>query len=130
MDKFDFIDRIIALYPHTIKDRDAQYDTYKRALKTDNIDYEKLMDIFSCEYKETYPPPAAYLRELSLKCYKNKTNDKEEQKKWLNVKVYNPILKTITNTDRFPIGTSKEQMIKTYKKMFPNTNGWQIVEVS
>ena len=73
MDRFDFIDRIIALYPHAIKDREVQYDIYKRALTAKNIDFEKLMDRYSSEYKDSFPPPAAWLKEQSLKCLKPET---------------------------------------------------------
>ena len=126
MDKFDFINRIIALYPHAITDRDAQYDTYNRALNN-KIDFEKLMDLFAQEYNDSFPPPAATLREMSQRCLKEETITSQT---WLHVKVFNPIYNCVTNTDCFPAGTSEEKILATYKKMFPNTEGWRIVEVS
>ena len=125
MDKFDFINRIIALYPHAITDKTAQYDTYSRVL-TNKVDYEKLLDIFAGEYKDNFPPPAAILKEMSKRCLKQ---EDVQAQKWLNVKVYNPIYKCVTNSDCFPAGTTTEQMINAYKKLFPNTDGWKIVEV-
>ena len=127
MDRHDFINRIIALYPHTIKDWEAQYDTYKRALKKSlNVDYDKLMDLFSEEYKDSFPPAPGLIAEMALRCLRQ---EGIEPQKWLHVKVFNPLYNTVTNTDCFPAGTTEEQMLNAYKKMFPNTQGWRIVEV-
>lgn len=125
MDKFDFINRIIALYPHAITDRDAQYDTYNRVLNK-RIDFEQLMDIFANEYKDSFPPPAAKLKEMAQRCVQDEITTAQ---KWLYVKVYNPIYDRISSKDCFPAGTTEEQMLKTYKKMFPGTDGWKIIEV-
>lgn len=127
MDRADFISRIISLYPHTIKDQNAQFDTYRRALKkTLDVDYEQLMDLFSQEYKEGFPPAPGLLTEMAQHCIKQEA---KEESKWLHVKVFNPLYNAVTNTDCFPAGTTEQQMIATYKKMFPNTEGWKIVEV-
>ena len=128
MDRSDFITQIIALYPHAIKDFNAQFDTYKRALKiSKNVDYEQLMDLFSEEYKDAFPPPPGILAEMANKCIKE---DVKSVQQWLHVKVFNPLYNCITNNDCFPAGTTEEQMLKTYKKMFPNTDGWKIIEVN
>lgn len=126
MDKFDFINRIIALYPHAITDKQAQYDTYNRALNKNKIDFEKLMDVFAEEYKDSFPPPAAVLKDMAQKCLKEEI---ESGKTFQEVKVYDPIHNCIRLKDVFPKGTSKERMIKTYEKMFPGSSGWQIIEV-
>lgn len=77
MDKFDFINRIVALYPHAIKDQEAQYDTYKRALPiSEKVDYEEVYNIFCTEHKDSFPPPPALIKEWATRCiradYKNK----------------------------------------------------------
>lgn len=127
MDKFTFINRIIALYPHAITNKEAQFDIYNRVLPSnDKADYEQLMDIFAEEYKDTFPPPAALLKEMAQRCLKQETITAS---KWIHVKVYNPIYKAITNNDVFPAGTSEEKIIATYKKMFPGSDGWQLIEV-
>lgn len=127
MDRTDFISQIIALYPHAIKDFNAQFDTYKRAIKASlDIDYDLLMDIFSQEYKDGFPPPPGVLSEMANRCIRQEA---KEASKWLHVKVFNPIYNTVTHGDCFPSGTTEAQMIKTYEKMFPNTQGWKIVEV-
>ena len=128
MDRHNFISRIITMYPHIIKDDgvSSYYDLYKRAFGGKDIDFEKLFDVFATEYKEKYPPTGAYLSELSLRCLKEKI---ETSQKWIHVKIYNPILKAVVNTDCFPAGTSEEKMIKTYENMFPGVVGWEIVEV-
>lgn len=125
MDKFDFINRIIALYPHAITDKSAQYDTYARALSANKIDFEQLMDIFANEYKDGFPPPAATLKEMSARCIKQEAITAQ---KWLHVKVFNPLYNCITNNDCFPAGTTQEQMLNTYKKRFGG-DGWKIIEV-
>lgn len=125
MDKFDFINRIISLYPHAIKDGKAQYDLYDRVLSKSKIDYEKLMDIFANEYSDSFPPPGAVLKEMATRCIKQ---DVVQSAKLLHVRVYNPFLKRVINTDCFPAGTTEEQMLATYKKRFGG-EGWRIEEV-
>lgn len=124
MDKFDFINRIIALYPHAITDKQAQYDTYARALNN-NTDFEQLLDIYATEYKDGFPPPAAVLKEMAARCIKEEIVSAQ---KWLHVKIKTPS-GNIRNTDCFPSGTTKDQIIKTYEKMF-NCTGWQVIEVN
>lgn len=127
MDKFDFINRIIALYPHAIKDHEAQYDTYKRALPvSDKVDYEEVYNIFCTEHKDNFPPPPALIKEWASRCIKT---DYQPENKWIHVKIFNPIYNCVTNTDCFPAGTSETAILNAYKKMFPNTDGWRIVEV-
>ena len=71
LDKFDFINRIISMYPNAIKNEgyDAYYDSYKRVL-SNKIDFEKLFDIFCLEHNTNYPPTAAWLKEKSILCLK------------------------------------------------------------
>ena len=126
MDKIDFINRIIALYPHSIVDKQAQFDTYNRALSKNKVDFDRLMDLYAEEYKDSFPPPAAILKEMSDRCLKEEA---KTASKYVHVKVFNPIYNTVTNTDCFPAGTSEQAMLNAYKKMFPNTEGWRIVEV-
>lgn len=121
MDKFDFINRIISLYPHAIKDGKAQYDLYDRVL-SNKIDYEKLMDIFANEYRESFPPPGAVLKELAARCIKE---DVVQADKWIHVKIFNPIYNRVINTDCFPAGTSEQAIINTYKKRFGG-EGWRV----
>lgn len=125
MDKFDFINWLISLYPHAIKDSKAQYDLYSRVL-SNKIDFEKLMDIFANEYSESFPPPGAILKEMASRCIKEEVAKSD---KWIHVKIFNPIYNCVTNTDCFPAGTSESAILNAYKKMFPNTDGWRIVEV-
>lgn len=126
MDKIDFINRIIALYPHSIVDKQAQFDTYNRALSKNKVDFDRLMDLYAEEYKDSFPPPAAILKEMSDRCLKEEIKTAQ---KYIHVKVFNPIYNAVTNTDCFPAGTSEQAMLNAYKKMFPNTEGWRIVEV-
>lgn len=126
MDKIDFIRRIINLYPHAIKDFEAQFDTYNRALKTnESVDYEKLYDLFCAEYKDSFPPPPGLLNEWAKDCYKQGT---KTSSKWIQVNIYNPIYKCEQSTDCFPAGTSEQAILNYYKKRFGG-EGWRIVEV-
>ena len=126
MDKIDFINRIIALYPHSIVDKHAQFDTYNRALSKNKVDFDRLMDLYAEEYKDSFPPPAAILKEMADRCLKEEV---QTAQKYIHVKVFNPIYNAVTNTDCFPAGTSEQAILNAYKKMFPNTEGWRIVEV-
>lgn len=80
MDKLDFIDKIISLYPHAIRDRETQYDAYKRALSATNIDFERLYDVYCRTYSDAFPPPPAWLHEQSLKCRKAQELGHQEMK--------------------------------------------------
>ena len=128
MDRHNFISKIISMYPHYIKDSgiDTYYELYKRSLGGKKVDYEKLFDVFSNEYREKSPPTGAYISEIASKCLKEEV---QTAQKYIHVKVFNPIYNAVTNTDCFPSGTSEQAMLNAYKKMFPNTEGWRIVEV-
>lgn len=126
MDKHDFITRIISLYPHAVKDHNAQYEVYKHALpKSERVDYDQVFEIFCTEHKDSFPPPPGLVSEWARRCIKAESSFG----KWVNVRVFNPIYKTVVNTDCFPAGTTEAQMLSFYKKRFPNTDGWRIVEV-
>lgn len=125
MDKFDFINWLISLYPHAIKDGKAQYDLYNRVL-SNKVDYDKLADIFSNEYADSFPPPGALIKEMASRCLKEEI---VESDKWIHVKIYNPHLKTVVNTDCFPAGTSESAILNTYKKRFGG-DGWKIMELN
>lgn len=126
MDKFDFITRIIKLYPHAVKDYDAQYDTYNRSLSADlKVDYDKVFDIYCTEYSDSFPPPPGLINEWATRCIKK---DYNPVSKWVHVKIYNPILKGVTNTDCAPADWSEEKILKWYKKRF-NCDGWRIEEI-
>jgi hypothetical protein len=126
VDKIDFINRIISLYPHAIKDHETQFDTYNRALPaTQRADYEEAYNLFCVEYKDSFPPAPGVLRELALKCLKQEAT---QAQKWIHVKIYNPILKAVINTDCFPAGTSENTILNTYKHHFGG-EGWKIIEV-
>ena len=125
MDKFDFINWLISLYPHAIKDSKAQYDLYDRALNKNKIDFNKLADIFSNEYADSFPPAGAVIKEMASRCLKEEV---AQASKWIHVKVYNPIYKTVVNTDCFPAGTTEAQMLHFYQKRFGG-EGWRIEEL-
>lgn len=125
MDKFDFINWLISLYPHAIKDSKAQYDLYDRVLNKDKIDFNKLADIFSNEYADSFPPAGAVIKEMANRCLKEEA---VQAAKWIHVKVYNPIYKAVINTDCFPAGTTEAQMLHYYKKRFGG-EGWRIEEL-
>lgn len=126
MDKFDFINWLISLYPHAIKDSKAQYDLYDRVLNKNKIDFNKLADIFSNEYADSFPPAGAVIKEMASRCLKEEA---VQASKWVHVKIYNPHLKAVINTDCFPAGTSESAILNTYKKRFGG-EGWQIMELN
>lgn len=126
MDKIDFINRVISLYPHAIKDHEAQFDTYNRALPTaQRVDYEQAYNLFCTSYKDSFPPAPGILRDFALSCLKA---EEITGSKWLHVKVFNPIYNAVTDWDCFPAGTSENTILNTYKKRFGG-EGWRLIEV-
>lgn len=130
MDKFDFINWLISLYPHAIKDSKAQYDLYDRVLNKNKIDFDKLADIFSNEYSDSFPPPGAVLKEFASRCIKE---DVIQADKWIHVKMKTPPdfgkkYGNGGNIDVFPSGWSDEKIVNYYQKRFDG-EGWKILEV-
>ena len=129
MIKEEFIDKVLSRFAYyTEKDtQGALKDTYDRVL-TKKIDYSNLWDKFCNEYASKTPPTGIELKNMARTCYLEE--EKEAPiKRWLHVKVFNPIYKQITNTDCFPIGTTQEKILKTYEKKF-NCSGWEIIEIN
>ena len=128
LDKFEFINNLIAKFSHYIQGEQAQkvsYDAYSRVL-TKKIDYEKLWDLVCNEYAFKTPPTGVELKGLAKKCILE--DFKNEASKWQHVTVYDPILKVKKSTDCFPIGTPIDKMLATYEKRY-KVKGWQILEV-
>ena len=125
----EFIDKIFNRYKCTAPDLDDKKEEYTSVLisKCDKVDFQKLLDMIAREHESDFIPSASKVLEWSVRCYK--TSFKKTEKQWLHVKVFNPIYNCVTNNDCFPAGTTEEQMLKVYQKMFPNTQGWRIVEV-
>ena len=126
MDKIDFINRIISLYPHAIKDYEAQFETYKKSLPiNEKVDYNEVYEIYCKEHKDNYPPAPGKISEWAMRCIQK---DYNPCAKWIHVKIFNPIYKAVVNTDCFPAGTSEEAILNTYKKRFGG-EGWRIEEM-
>lgn len=128
IDKFEFINNLIAKFSHYIQGEEAQkvaYDSYSRVL-TRKIDYDKLWDLFCNEYAFKTPPTGVELKNLAKQCYlqdfENTTSN------WLHVKVLDPRFNEVRNLDCFPKETTQAQMIATYEKIF-GCKGWQILEI-
>lgn len=124
-----FLNRLTEYYNASFgngNDKELWKSITLEAIYNPNIDYDKLFKQLIREaYNGNFIPDVKQILEASKSCYKD-----SRSKKWLHVKVFNPLYNRITNGDCFPSGTTEEQMIKTYKKMFPNTEGWRIVEVN
>ena len=126
----EFIDKLFNRYKCTAPDIADKKDEYTSVLitKSEKVNFQKLLDLIAREHESDFIPNASKILEWSCRCYK--TAFKKTENQWQHVKVYNPIYNTVINTDCFPAGITAEQIINTYKKMFPNTDGWQIAEVN
>ena len=127
MNKHDFIEKVLSRFAY-YTEKDTQgvfYDAYSRVL-TKKTDYEKLWDLFCNEYKDKTPPTGVQLKEYAKQCYL--ASEMKNASKWIHVKVYNPVYKTVTSIDCFPIGTAEEQIIKTYEAQF-KCKGFKIIEL-
>ena len=125
----EFIDKIFNRYKCTAPDLTDKKDEYTSVLitKSGKVDFQKLLDLIAREHESDFIPSASKVLEWSCRCYK--TAFKKTESQWLHVKVFNPLYNAVTKTDCFPAGTTEQQMIKTYERMFPNTDGWKIIEV-
>ena len=123
-----FLNRLTEYYGASFKnesDKELWKSITLESIYNPNIDYDKLFKtLVKRAYNGNFIPDVKQINEAAIECYKQ-TNEP----KWLHVKVYNPIYNAVTNTDCFLSGTTEEQMLKWYKKRFPNTEGWRIVEV-
>lgn len=123
-----FLNRLTEYYNASFSngnDKELWKSVTLEAIYNPNIDYDKLFKVLIKEsFNGNFIPDVKQIIEASKSCYKD-----TQQKQWLHVKVFNPLYNCITNSDCFPAGTTQEQMLKTYQKMFPNVEGWKIIEV-
>lgn len=121
----DFIDKIFRRYVCNT-DIDEKREEYASGLfhLSGKVDFDKLLDFVSKNNKKDFVPQVSELLEWSKSCYKQEY--KKGSSGWIHVKIYNPIYKTVVNTGCFPAGTSEQTILNTYKKMFPNVEGWRI----
>jgi hypothetical protein len=121
---YEFLDELFEIYSNSWKEnnKEVKQKQYWSILDRPNVDFDKLLKVVAEEYLEGFIPPPAWLKDKIPMCLKH------SEGKWQQVKVYNPIYKTVCSNDCFPKGTTIEQMIKTYEKKF-NCTGWQILEV-
>ncbi len=123
----EFIEKVFKRYV-CASDTDEKKEEYASTLfeLCGKVDFEKLLDVISRNNEKDFVPSASNVLEWSKSCYK------QEYKKgsggWVHVKVYNPIYKTVVNTDCFPAGTTEAQMLHYYKKRFGG-EGWRIEEI-
>lgn len=124
MNMYEFLDELFEIYSNSWKEnnKEVKQKQYWSILDRPNVDFDKLLKVVAEEYLEGFIPPPAWLKDKIPMCLKH------TEGKWQQVKVYNPIYKTVCSNDCFPKGTTIEQMIKTYEKKF-NCTGWQILEV-
>lgn len=124
----DFLNRLTEYYSASFKnesDKELWKDYTLEEIYNPNVDYNKLLKVLiKRAYNGNFVPDVKQINEAATECYKPKKGSK-----WLHIKVFNPLYGSVTNTDCFPSGTTEEQIIKAYKKLFPNTEGWRIVEV-
>ena len=122
-----FLNRLTEYYSASFangNDKELWKNITLEAIYNPNIDYDKLFKlIIKNAYNGNFVPDVSQINEAAKECHKI-TNGK----KWLHVKVLNPLYNCVTNNDCFPAGTTQEQMLKTYKSRFGG-EGWKIIEV-
>lgn len=120
----DFLNRLTDYYSASFKndiDKELWKDYTLEAIYNTQVDYDKLLKLLiKRSYNGNFIPDVEQINEAAKECYKPM-----QTAKWLHVKVFNPLYNTVTNTDCFPAGTTEEQMLNAYKKIFPNTEGWR-----
>ena len=128
MNLSDFIDKLFNRYKCTAPDIDDKKEELTSVLvaKCGKIDFQKLLDLIAREHDGDFLPNASSVLGWSKRCYKN--DYVNTNKEWIQVKIYNPIYKTVMSNDCFPAGTSEETILKWYKKRFGG-DGWKVLEV-
>lgn len=128
MDLKEFVQKLFLLYTNSWNDTNEfiKKRQYIVALDNNKIDFDLLMDRIAKYHKSEFIPTPAWLKEEAIHCYSREF--KKNTSNWIQVKVYNPIAKTTSSKDAFPIGTTEEQMIKAYEKESKH-KGWKILEV-
>lgn len=125
-----FLNRLTSYYSASFKndyDKEVWKDCTLDEIYNPNVDYDKLFKLLvKSAFNGNFIPDVSQIKEASNSCVKVNV---EPMKKWINVRVFNPIYNAVVNTDCFPAGTTEAQMLAFYKKRFPNTDGWRIVEV-
>ena len=125
MDKIEFIRRIINLYPHAIKDFDAQFDTYNRALPTNGkVDYDEVFTLFCQEHKDSFPPPPALIKEWALRCRKVEYTGKS----LINFAFRNTETGVILRNCTSDVPLTVEQALKWIKTV-SHSDCWEVAEV-
>lgn len=125
MSIYEFVNNLFLLYPNSYnkENADLKKQRYIKTLNNPKTNFNKLLDYISDNHKSEFMPTEAQLKEWSRHCYYAGSADK-----WLSVTVYNPIYKYIVN-DCFQAGMSKDEILNSYKKKFPDTTGWEILEI-
>lgn len=122
-----FLNRLTSYYSSSFRsdyEKEVWKDCTLEEIYNPNIDYDKLFKILvKSAYNGNFIPDTKQILEASKGCFKE-----TESAKWIHVKIYNPILKAVVNTDCFPAGTSESTILNTYKKRFGG-EGWQIIGV-
>jgi len=120
------------LFPSSFKEPNS-YEVWSETcvdvLYNPKVDYSKLFKVAVSENPNgNFVPNIPWLIEKSKFCYKKEA--KQEQKTaWKNVKFHAPYhAKDRYSIDCFPINTTNEEILATYKKLFPNSDDWKVIE--
>ena len=126
MNLSEFIDKLFNRYKCTAPDIDDKKEEVTSVLinKCGKIDFQKLLDIIAREHDSDFLPSTSDVLYWSNRCYKPDCKNIENE--WIHVKIYNPFLKAVVNTDCFPAGTSEQAILNTYKKRFGDGD-WRII---
>ena len=124
----EFIEKIFKRYV-CASDPDEKKEEYASTLfdLCGKVDFDKLLDVVSKNNEKDFVPPAQNILEWARSCYKTEYK-KTGSSGWIQVRIYNPILKCEQSTDCFPSGTSEQAILNTYKKMFGG-EGWRLLGV-
>lgn len=122
-----FLNRLTSYYSSSFRsdyEKEVWKDCTLEEIYNPNIDYDKLFKVLvKTAYNGNFIPDTKQILEASKGCFKE-----TESAKWIHVKIYNPILKAVINTDCFPARTSEKAILNTYKKRFGG-EGWRLIEV-
>lgn len=140
MDFKEFMDEMLALYPNSFKDtvingkevtnRVAKLvKAYYTALKAYNIDYNQLYNEVISENTSNFLPDIATVKNLAVQKCLIRSENKFKKKSYKAVRIYNPILKCITDNDIWDYSVDNEVIEKSYKKIFSENPDLRIEKI-
>lgn len=124
MNKEDFVNNLLLRFSNSWNRDNFKIlkNDYMYVLDNPKTDFDKLTDWILKDYSENFIPPPALIKEIA-----NKKLLRNSKEKHIQPIIFDPRYKISRTNDCFPDGTTENQIIKTYEKMFGFIGEWKIL---